>query len=278
MMLHDMVIDTMEPANLKTLSGLHCSFLSGWSVPVQPGSCPFHRHRGFEIVYHRGVRGTVYAEDGQKIDFVSGSWVIHPPGQAHFQTSLTGGEDICIHLAVNGPLPEQLRVMRYIKGTTDRSLAGDSAFLLKPAPRMNSLQQAVYDHRGTALLLALLAQSLQPSSSAEAAGTLQWYAAEACRIILNEFNTIRRTQDIAARIGISDHYLRHIFKDRYQTGIKDFITSTRLARAKNLLTNSTLPLKAIADYCGFASERHLCTAFKNAYNISPGTFRSAGQK
>ena len=51
-MLHDMVIDTMEPANLKTLSGLHCSFLSGWSVPVQPGSCPFHRHRGFEIVYH----------------------------------------------------------------------------------------------------------------------------------------------------------------------------------------------------------------------------------
>ncbi len=277
-MLHYMVIDTMDSELLKTLAGLHCSFLSGWSVPVRPGSCPFHRHRGFEIVYHRGVCGTVYAEDGQKIDFVSGSWVIHPPEQAHFQTSHTGGEDICIDLAVNGPLPESLRVMRYIKSTTDKSLAGDLAFLLKPAPHMNSLQQAVYDHRGTALLLALLEHSLQPASSAEAAGTRQWYAAEACRIILNEFNTLRRTQDIAARIGISDHYLRHIFKDRYQTGIKDFITSTRLARAKNLLTNSNLPLKAIADYCGFASERHLCTAFKNAYNISPGTFRSAGQK
>lgn len=273
-----MVIDTMDSALLKTLAGLHCIFLSGWSVPVQPGSCPFHRHRGFEIVYHRGVRGTVYAEDGLQIDFGSGSWVIHPPGQAHFQTSHTGGEDICIDLAVNGQLPESLLVMRYIKSTTDKSLAADLNFLMKPAPHLNSLQQAVYDHRGTALLLALLEHSLQPASSAEAAGTRQWYASEACRIILNEFNTLRRTQDIAARIGISDHYLRHIFKDRYQTGIKDFITSTRLARAKNLLTNSNLPLKAIADYCGFASERHLCTAFKKAYNISPGTFRTAGQK
>ncbi|MFA7231982.1 MAG: AraC family transcriptional regulator [Victivallaceae bacterium] len=271
MILHDMVIDA---ATLKALSGLHCSFLSGWSVPVQPGSCPFHRHRGFEIVYHRGVRGTVYADDGKQIDFVPGSWVIHPPGQAHFQTSHTSGKDLCIHLAVNGALPEPLRVMRYINNTTDKSMAADLAFLLKPVPRMNSLQQAVYDHRGTALLLALLEQSLQPASSSEAIGSSQWYAAEACRIILNEFNTLRKTQDIAARIGISDHYLRHIFKDRYQTGIKDFIIFTRLARAENLLENSTLPLKAIAGDCGFASERHLCTVFKKIRGLSPGAFRA----
>ena len=277
-MLHDMVIDTLEQAAFKALTGLHCRFLSGWSVPVRRGSCPLHRHRGFEIVYHKGVRGTVYAEDGHQIDFVSGSWVIHPPGQAHFQTSHTAGEDICIDLAVNGPLPEQLRLMRYIRSTTDKSLAADLAFLLKQAPPMNSLQQAVYDHRGTAMLLALLEKSLQSASSAESAGTPQWYAAEACRIIYNEFSTIRRTVDISSRIGISEHYLRHIFKDCYQTGIKDFITSTRLARAENLLINSTLPLKAIADYCGFASERHLCTVFKKLRGVTPGAFRSIGQK
>lgn len=271
MILHDMAIDAVT---IQTLAGLNCSFLTSWSVPVQLGSCPFHRHRGIEIVYHRGAGGTVYAEDGLQIDFVPGSWVIHPPEQAHFQTAHSIGDDICIHIGVAAPLPAQLRVMRYIKDSADKSLAADLAFLTNPPPRMNSLQQAVYDHRGAALLLALLEQSLQPASLDGAAGTAERYAAEACRIILNEFNTIRRLQSIAARIGISDHYLRHVFKARYQTGIKEFLTSTRLARAENLLENSTLPLKAIADGCGFASERHLCSIFKKLRGVSPGAFRA----
>jgi AraC-like DNA-binding protein len=41
-----------------------------------------------------------------------------------------------------------------------------------------------------------------------------------------------------------------------------------------LLENSTLPLKAIADGCGFASERHLCSIFKKLRGVSPGAFRA----
>jgi AraC-like DNA-binding protein len=168
--------------------------------------------------------------------------------------------------------------MHYLEKLEDKCIDADLAFLTEPSPGMNDLQKAVFDHRGAALLLTLFELSRQRYDSAESQSLADRYVGSACRIIYNEFSTIRRTEDIAARIGISQHYLRHIFKDRCETGIKEFLINVRLERAGDLLVNSTLPLKAIADYCGFSSERHLCTVFKKLRGVSPGAFRAAGQK
>ncbi len=273
-----MAIKNIREETFSSPGSLRYRFISGWINTLRPGTCPFHRHAGFEIVYHKTGRGKICTGDGRTIDFAQGSWIIHPPGQTHSQTMHTAGEDICIHVGVDGDLPDDFCSMHYLEKLDDRCLAADLAFLAEPRPGMNDLQKAVFDHRGAALLLTLFELSRQRYDSAESHNLADRYAGSACRIIYNEFSTIRQTREIAAAIGISQHYLRHIFKARYGTGIKEFLINVRLERAGDLLINSTLPLKAIADSCGFASERHLCTVFKKQRGVSPGVFRTIAQK
>lgn len=79
---------------------------------------------------------------------------------------------------------------------------------------------------------------------------------------------------VAQKTGLS--YVQFLRRFKAFTGMTpmDYVTSLRLQRAKELLTGSTLPVKEIANVCGFENEYYFSNFFKKHTGRSPKAFRT----
>lgn len=78
---------------------------------------------------------------------------------------------------------------------------------------------------------------------------------------------------IAARLGISDRHLRRIFLAAHGVTPLDYLQTRRLLLAKQLLTDSSLPMADVALASGFRSLRRFNDAFAQRYRMSPTRLR-----
>ncbi len=81
-------------------------------------------------------------------------------------------------------------------------------------------------------------------------------------------------QELAARLGITDRYLRQLFKQQVGMGVKQLQSHQRLLQAKCLLANSNLSIEQIAQVVGFASARGLQQGIQTQWGLSPRQLRS----
>lgn len=79
--------------------------------------------------------------------------------------------------------------------------------------------------------------------------------------------------DIARELGVTDRHLRRIFIDVHGVSPIDFLTTRRLLLAKQLLTDTTLPVTRVALASGFASVRRFNAVFATRYRLSPSALR-----
>jgi AraC family transcriptional regulator of adaptative response / DNA-3-methyladenine glycosylase II len=82
-----------------------------------------------------------------------------------------------------------------------------------------------------------------------------------------------RLPDLASRLGVTDRHLRRIFAAEHGVSPVDFVTTQRLLHAKQLLTDTELPVTQVALASGFASVRRFNAAFAERYRLSPSTLR-----
>jgi AraC family transcriptional regulator of adaptative response / DNA-3-methyladenine glycosylase II len=80
---------------------------------------------------------------------------------------------------------------------------------------------------------------------------------------------------IAGRLGVTDRHLRRIFAAEHGVSPVDYLTTQRLLHAKQLLTDTTLPVTQVALASGFASLRRFNAAFAERYRMSPTALRRA---
>ena len=80
-------------------------------------------------------------------------------------------------------------------------------------------------------------------------------------------------ESIAEHVHLSRHYLVHYFRSKTGRTPLDFVLTTRLERAKSLLAYSDLSVVDIATRCGFESSSYFCRRFKNAFGITPLSYR-----
>ncbi|MBL8286989.1 MAG: DNA-3-methyladenine glycosylase 2 family protein [Rubrivivax sp.] len=78
---------------------------------------------------------------------------------------------------------------------------------------------------------------------------------------------------IAVRLGVTDRHLRRIFAAEHGVSPLDFVTTQRLLHAKQLLTDTALPVTQVALASGFASVRRFNAAFAERYRLNPSTLR-----
>ena len=80
-------------------------------------------------------------------------------------------------------------------------------------------------------------------------------------------------EELANHVHLSRHYLVHLFKS--ETGITpfDYIMTTRLEQAKRMLAFTQLSVANVAVECGFESSSYFCRCFRNAFGITPRSFR-----
>ncbi len=82
--------------------------------------------------------------------------------------------------------------------------------------------------------------------------------------------------DVAARLGVTDRHLRRIFTQAHGVTPIDYLTTQRLLLAKQLLTDTQLPVTQVALATGFGSLRRFNAAFIERYRMSPSALRREG--
>ena len=78
---------------------------------------------------------------------------------------------------------------------------------------------------------------------------------------------------IADRLGVSDRHLRRIFAAEHGVTPLQYLQTRRLLLAKQLLTDTRLPIAQVALTSGFRSLRRFNAAFAHSYRMSPSRLR-----
>jgi AraC family transcriptional regulator len=80
-------------------------------------------------------------------------------------------------------------------------------------------------------------------------------------------------QAMAQLLGLSEGYFMRAFKSATGQSPHAYLIDRRLARARALMRDSSAPLAQIAFACGFNSQAHMTTAFRQRLGVSPGQLR-----
>lgn len=88
----------------------------------------------------------------------------------------------------------------------------------------------------------------------------------------NNYTSIT-VQDIAKKFGYSSDYLNQIFKKMTSHTIGEMLLSLKMQKACSLLTDTSLPVSAVAEYLGYHNTPNLIRSFKKYYGITPAQYR-----
>lgn len=79
---------------------------------------------------------------------------------------------------------------------------------------------------------------------------------------------------LAEQAGVSPAHFRRLFQRAMGMPPHRYVMNVRLERARELLTQSDLPILHVALECGFSSQSHLTAAFKAAHATTPAEYRT----
>jgi AraC family transcriptional regulator len=81
-------------------------------------------------------------------------------------------------------------------------------------------------------------------------------------------------QAMAQLLGLSEGYFMRAFKRATGTSPHSYLIDRRLAKARALMRDSNATLTEIAYRCGFNSQAHMATVFRQRLGVSPAQLRS----
>ncbi len=82
-------------------------------------------------------------------------------------------------------------------------------------------------------------------------------------------------QDLAGVACLSLHHFSRAFASTTNISPYQYVTNRRLTAGKKFLEDEDLSLTEVALMCGFASQSHFTTKFKEHLGLTPGLYRSA---
>ena len=108
------------------------------------------------------------------------------------------------------------------------------------------------------------------SAPADAASSI---ARRAARLLEERCGSEHTLEEAAGRLGCTDRHLRRVFKAEYGVSPVRYLQTCRLLLAKNLLTDTKLPVIDVAMAAGFGSLRRFNDLFKKQYHLAPSALR-----
>lgn len=115
-----------------------------------------------------------------------------------------------------------------------------------------------------------VAQGVAPVDALRASA--RWLAARIEAGALNDGDL----ETLAAEYGLSSRQLRRALLAEYGVTPVELAQTRRLLLAKQLLTDTSLPMARVAETSGFASVRRFNSLFRTRYRLSPGALRRRG--
>ena len=82
-----------------------------------------------------------------------------------------------------------------------------------------------------------------------------------------------RTADLAALVGYTEYYLTEKFKKETGQSVSQYIRAARIARAKVLLTSTSLSVREIAERLAFNTPNYFIQSFRALEGLTPAQYR-----
>lgn len=229
----------------------------------------FHEHAGYELVYYASGIGSTQIGDAA-FEYGGGQFAIIPPRCRHNEYRRS---DTYVSFFVffydNTPIP--LRSGLY----TDTS-GGRMLELLHRMMEELRGQSSFYEIQLRSLLAQLLVEVGRVQGAGErgelgdklvyATNYIQQYAGEKLNL-----------PALAASLGYSYDYFRHLFKRETGYSPMQYVVRRRVDLAKALLRDSGKPITAIALECGFGSGPQFSAMFKERTGVSPNEYRRSSR-
>ncbi|HAC59811.1 MAG TPA: 3-methyladenine DNA glycosylase 2 [Rhodobiaceae bacterium] len=86
-----------------------------------------------------------------------------------------------------------------------------------------------------------------------------------------------KLEDLAARLGLGERQLRRLFLAHLGAGPQAVAANRRLLTAKQLITDTAMPLSEVAYAAGYRSLRRFNDAIQTAYGVAPTEIRRASE-
>ena len=100
-----------------------------------------------------------------------------------------------------------------------------------------------------------------------------YYIHEAVVYIQQNYQRQLTVDEVAGFCRLNRNYFSRRFKEVVGCSPQEFIIRTRLTSAAELLRSTGLPIKTVADRCGYPNQLHFSQAFHKYYGLSPREWR-----
>lgn len=145
---------------------------------------------------------------------------------------------------------------------------------LLDANQRGSHSNYVMNYALSSLILEISADYIKNSAGAPSSTTEKRVAEimEWIRINSKEGLSVSK---VAQAFNYNPNYLSNAFKKHTGLSLLDYITRTKIDRAKKFLFSSNEPIKIIANHSGFADDKYFMKVFKRVEGVTPSQYRDA---
>jgi transcriptional regulator GlxA family with amidase domain len=119
-----------------------------------------------------------------------------------------------------------------------------------------------------------MGDSTQRISIRERIGTNNRSLIAAIAAMERQIGTPASRQDIAKAAGVSVRHLERLFAEHLDVAIHQHYVSIRLARARMLLRQTSLPLSQVGAECGFPDASHFARVYRRRFGSAPSADRA----
>ena len=236
-----------------------------------------HSHDFCEILYVAGGAGEAILE-GKKFRLAPGDLVVVNPGTLHEERSDAKAPLRLIFLAIRDfavpGLPAGCLSQEKYRVLSCGEYRYKMDIYLRELLQETSSQIEFYQEISQGLvsaLLVLVMRLIRINPEDEAA--LSQECQKIKEYLDQNFTSPITLDSLSETVYISKHYLSHLFKE--QTGVSPikYLTSKRMEKACELLSETELPVSEVSKAVGYENPLYFSHVFKRIYGISPVKYR-----
>lgn len=236
-----------------------------------------HSHDFCEILYVAGGAGEAILE-GKKFRLAPGDLVVVNPGTLHEERSDAKAPLRLIFLAIRDfavpGLPAGCLSQEKYRVLSCGEYQYKMDIYLRELLQETSSQIEFYQEISQGLvsaLLVLVMRLIRINPEDEAA--LSQECQKIKEYLDQNFTSLITLDSLSETVYISKHYLSHLFKE--QTGISPikYLTSKRMEKACELLSETELPVSEVSKAVGYENPLYFSQVFKRVYGIAPVKYR-----
>lgn len=239
-----------------------------------------HSHEYLELIFVCDGKGTVTVKD-KTVAFKKGDLIVHNAGDVHYEISDPDDpmELLCVaydRLEIDG-LPKNW----LIPPERDRCFSTGELYplfkerfdiIVREFVNKDPFYADIAQNESRALLMYFFRLLQQADNTASLLGKSKILEL-ATSYIDTHYQEQISLDELAEICHTNKYYLSHSFSREYSMSIGKYILDKRLAKAKELLKNTTLSIKEVGEQVGFQDSGYFCRVFKKTCGTTPNEYR-----